>query len=525
MTQGVTLPVVPLRISLFLLFLLSTLSFCSWSLLDPPPLQAEPLAEAGADGVWSNLPPAPTKRTEVTATSIKGKIYVIGGFEEPSLGNLSRMTISPKVEEFDPAINQWRPRAPLPTPLHHAAAVTIGARLYVVGGYKQSFVTLWNPVASLYIYDPEADAWTEGPPMPTPRGALAATEVGGMLVAIGGYDGQGNLAAVEAFDPAQRRWTSWAPLPTPRDHLAAATVDGLVYAIGGRLNRDYGKNLNVTEVFDPATNRWARAPDLPTARSGIAAGVIEDIIYVLGGEAPVGTFRTNEAYDPHARTWSAAPPMPTGRHGLGAAVVAGRLFVLSGGPTPGGSYSDVIERFDPPARLRPFHSAAPRIARDDADGRFSPRRASPAQVGAVMALLATFEEARALPPETSRDAPHIVKALIQFQAAFMKSDRPSIRHALDNALGDESAVTLFRTKGWTSHSFQAIMARLAEDRLWADPDFGQGLRAYNVGREDYDLLASVFAAAQQAFAKKGTDFHTAYTAKRREMPGSADTAR
>jgi len=38
-------------------------------------------------GVWRTVTPAPTKRTEVAVAALNGRIYVVGGFEEPSLGN------------------------------------------------------------------------------------------------------------------------------------------------------------------------------------------------------------------------------------------------------------------------------------------------------------------------------------------------------------------------------------------------------------------------------------------------------
>jgi N-acetylneuraminic acid mutarotase len=296
--------------------------------------------DAALPGTWTALAPAPTKRTEVTAAVLDGKIYVIGGFAEPSLSNLSSLTITDRVEVYDPATNAWTVRAPLPVGLHHAAAVVAGNRLYVIGGYRQSFLALWHPVATVYLYDAGKDAWTERKPMPTPRGALAAVESAGRLYAIGGYDGSGNRAEVEIYDPAADAWTAAAPLPTPRDHLAAATVGGKIYAIGGRLNQSYARNLQTVEAYDPAGDRWTRVADLPTARSGITAGVIRDTIYVLGGEAPEGTFRTNEAYSPETDRWHSAAPMPTSRHGLGSAVIGDRLYVLSGGPKPGGSYSD-----------------------------------------------------------------------------------------------------------------------------------------------------------------------------------------
>lgn len=320
----------------------------AWFMLAVLPLFGAQLHRDG--GNWRAAAPASMKRTEVAAAAVAGKIYVIGGFEEPGLGNILHFAITPAVEEYDPATNQWTAKTPMPVGLHHVGIGAVSGRLYVIGGYKQSGLSVWSPVATVYAYDPATDVWSERAPMPTARGALAVTAYDGKLYAIGGYEGKSNSAAVEVYDPVENSWRSLAPLPTPRDHLAAATADAKVYAIGGRLKGDYHRNLSVTEIYDPSADKWSRGPDLPTARSGITAAEAGGRIYVFGGEGGDGTFHENEAYDPARNVWQTMAPMPTARHGLGAAVLDGRIHVISGGPTPGGSFSDLHEVYSPPSR-------------------------------------------------------------------------------------------------------------------------------------------------------------------------------
>lgn len=485
-----------------------------WTLGPAEPARADDHEPAG--GTWATGAPAPTKRTEVAVAAAGGRIYVIGGFEEPGLGNLARLTVSRTVEAYDPATDRWTVAAELPAALHHAGAGSAGGRVYVIGGFHASLFSVWKPVASVYIYEPRSDRWSEGAPMPTPRGALAVAEHGGKLYAIGGYGKDGNTAAVEVYDPATNVWTARAPLATARDHLAAASAGGRIYAIGGRLDLNYGRNLGVTEVYDPAVDRWAGAAALPTPRSGIAAAALGRRIYVFGGEAPAGTFRANEAYSLDSDRWSALAPMPTGRHGLGAAVVQDRIYVLSGGLTPGGSYSNANEVFSPPALAQPAgDTAAPR-----------PPRASPKQVGTVMALLAAFQDADALPPESSPEANRLIKALIQFQAAFMKSQAPAVRSLFTEALASkwgnqaEAAADRFRTEGWTSQTLEALVDFTAASAVWDRPGLTEAFLAYNVGRSDFELLARTFTSAREHLTSRGQDLHAVYAARRREMPGA-----
>ncbi len=473
--------------------------------------------QTGPAGTWRSAAPAPTKRTEVTAAAVQGKVYLVGGFSEPTLGNLLTLTVTPAVEEYDPATDRWTTKAPLPIGLHHAGAAAVEDRLFVVGGFTPSLFSVWQPVATLYEYHADTDTWTERTPMPTPRGALAVTVYDGKLVAIGGYGTNGNSSAVEVYNPTTDSWSTAAPLPTPRDHLAAATVGKRIFAIGGRLNRDYGRNLAVTEAYDPATQRWVRMADMPTPRSGITAGVLGGWIYVLGGEAREGTFSTNEAYAPEEDRWRTMAAMPSGRHGLGSAVVNDRLYVLSGGPKPGGSYSNLNEMFLPPTTRQ---SRAAMLS----DGPPSPR-ASSKQVGTVMALLAAFQDAGTLPPESSPEANQLIRALIQFQAAFMKSPNPAVRRFLARALtaklGAEAPAALeaFRTSGWTSQTLEAVVDYVAVEPVWDNSDLQEGFLAFNVGSQDFDLLAKVFRSARTKLLASGEDLHQVYETRRRTMPG------
>ena len=462
-------------------------------------------------GAWKSMASARTARTEVAAAAIGGKIYVVGGFSEPSMSNIKDLAITTLVEEYDPTTDHWTTRAPLPVGLHHVGIGVAGNRVYVIGGFKQSLMSVWKPVATVFVYDPAHDAWTEASPMPTARGALAVAELGENLYAIGGYDGDGNTPAVEAYDPVRNSWTARAPLPTPRDHLAAATVKGTIYAIGGRLNRDYRLNLSVAEAYDASTNTWTRVADLPTARSGITAGVIDNVMYVVGGESPGGTFSTNEAYVPAQDRWYTMTPMPTARHGLGSAIVDQRLYVISGGPTPGGSFSGVNEMFVPPLGQAPQRMSG---------------RASSKQVGTIMALLATFQDAQALPPESSPDANRLIKALIQFQAAFMKSADPAITQLLTDALTTRfghqanAEVARFQAAGWTSESLEALVEFIIDHKSWQQPDIRAGFQTYHVEDEDFALLANTFFTARRNLAEQGHNLHAIYASRRREMPGA-----
>jgi hypothetical protein len=158
-------------------------------------------------------------------------------------------------------------------------------------------------------------------------------------------------------------------------------------------------------------------------------------------------------------------------------------------------------------------------------------RTPAAKVGAAMAILATFEDAGVLPSENSPDANRLIRAVIQFQAAFMTSDHAAVRQWLDRAFAAKfgeaapAAIETFRAGGWSSRALEAVVDYAAAAPVWDDPGIRDGLRPFNVGRADFNLLARVFTDARAQFAAGRRSIHEAYDARRKEMPGAKNDER
>jgi len=471
--------------------------------------------EAGS-GHWMTGAPAPTARTEVAVAAWDGLIYVVGGFERSGSWRIWQSSVSTRVEAYDPAANRWSAKPDLPVALHHAGAAVLDGALYVAGGFTKSDDTIWSPSDRVFRFDPSGEEWTERAPLPTARGGLAVTTLQGKLVAVSGYDGQENPAAVEVYDPAIDQWAAVAPLSTPRDHLAAVTIGKTLYAIGGRVRLNYRENLSTVEAYDAESNQWVAKADMPTPRSGIAASVVNGWIYVFGGESGEGTFHQNERYSAQLNRWQAMAPMPTARHGLGAAAVDGDIYVVSGGPRPGGSYSRLNEIFIPPSPARPIRSG----------------RTPAAHIGSVMAILATFHEAGVLPPESSPEADRLIHALIQSQSVFLKSSDPVVRKVFSSALAEkfdaEKAASLtqaFAETGWTSETLEALVDYPAQRPPADEPHVAEIFRDYNVTITDWTFVGQVFAQARKELLKQGKQVHAVFAAQRASMPGARRTPR
>src|SRR5665647_1188640 len=102
---------------------------------------------AAQDGKWRMAKPMLAPQGVV----VGGKIYVIGGahanipgkpMTEPLWAGVPQIVVG-TVEEYDPATNTWRARAPMPTGRNHFYAGVVDGKIYAVNGRLGApFVTM-----------------------------------------------------------------------------------------------------------------------------------------------------------------------------------------------------------------------------------------------------------------------------------------------------------------------------------------------------------------------------------------------
>lgn len=279
--------------------------------------------------------PAPS-RTEVTGVFWDGKVVVLAGL-------LADNSASAQVDFYDPSADRWSPGPPLPAPLHHTAAGVLDGRLYVVGGYTGATGT-WTPVADVHSLGPGETQWRAEPALAGPRGALAVAALdGGALVAIGGV-GSGQQRRTEILRRGATAWDAGPDLPHPAEHLAATGFDGRAYAIAGRYQTLEG-NLDTVHSLRPGDSKWRDEPRLKHTRGGIGAAT-PGRPCVAGGEETAGTIASIECLV--GKSWQISGTLAVPRHGLAVAADGNRLHVIGGGPKPGLFVSDAHEVFELP---------------------------------------------------------------------------------------------------------------------------------------------------------------------------------
>ena len=273
---------------------------------------------------------ASVPRTEVSGALYNAQVFVVGGFNEAGQPVNT-------VELYDPQTDAWSEGPALPIAVHHTGAATLGDQLYVVGGFTG---TDFKPTDKVYVYN--GTAWVEGPKLPQPLGAQGIAVWGDRLFVVGGNQANGaSTGVMYSLGVGDTEWQIEPSMPTLRNHLTLAAANDKLYAIGGR--DENSMTLQTVEIYDPVTKKWQTGADMPTGRSGITSAVVGGKVYVFGGESTDKTFNEAEEYNPVSDTWGKLTPMPEARHGLGSAVFSNNIYLFLGGPQPGLTVSDTVQ--------------------------------------------------------------------------------------------------------------------------------------------------------------------------------------
>ena len=88
-----------------------------------------------ARDTWELRAPLPTARSGHGLVAYRGRFFAMGGEGGSLEGGVPRQAkVFGQMESYDPATDTWQQHAPMPTPRHAVAAVSIGDWVYVAGG-------------------------------------------------------------------------------------------------------------------------------------------------------------------------------------------------------------------------------------------------------------------------------------------------------------------------------------------------------------------------------------------------------
>ena len=282
--------------------------------------QMAPLPNCG----WSSKTPmtpmwagASTFYSRGVSPNDTGWIYYIAG------NNASFLTVS-VVNRLNLRTNVWDVVAPLPELKSQISAVTVRGKIYVIGGYgSSSFV----PVNTNNIYDPVTNTWTTGAPLPIAVGDQAVCSYNDSLIYIvGGYDGSGDLNTVQIYNVVSNTWSTGTPKPgAPVGGVRAGIYGNKLVVVGGYsqvLATPVDSSYVGTIGVNTNTITWSANIPYPGGKTGRhAAGSVYKnnpnspyVLFTGGDPNGAGTQTINATYGFNVNTmaWDLGPVKTTG---------------------------------------------------------------------------------------------------------------------------------------------------------------------------------------------------------------------
>ena len=204
---------------------------------------------------WIQKQDMPVSRVDFDLGVADGKIYVIGGSIRHNGESVNR------VDVYNPATDTWVKGREMPTPRSSLSVAVVGNRIYAIGGL------VWRPrfnfgLTVIEEYDATSRQWRKKADMLDTRDWFKTVVVRDAIHLIGGsiWKGVGfareYLASVNVYDPQKDAWSDIPAMPIPFTPQGAEVVNGRIYVFGG--TGDIGKG-------------WELFPDVVVYDTGFRA--------------------------------------------------------------------------------------------------------------------------------------------------------------------------------------------------------------------------------------------------------------
>lgn len=282
---------------------------------------------------WTVKAPLPVPRADHALVAVGGKLYALGGFSGSTLA---------RVDAYDPATNGWAQVAPMASARREFAAAAVGGKIYVACGMDWSDPNHVAYVKSTEEYDPATNTWRQRAPCPVDAPfteVYGNVHIGGAVAAgqfwlLAFVSGAEHAATLWAYDAASDRWTSKSSPPFLYARFSATELNGKLYVVASDTAPGTTRTQSSLGEYDPATDTWVIRSALPGVWwSALAAS--DGKLYTLGGSGggSSGAFSEVNEYDPAGDHWASAGKLLLPRHSAAAASLDGHGLWITGGST------------------------------------------------------------------------------------------------------------------------------------------------------------------------------------------------
>jgi hypothetical protein len=215
---------------------------------------------------------------DAAASVLGDRVLVFGGGAETSSDEVQSMPLGAGAGT---AAGMASVVGHLPTVRSDLSAVSVDGRAYVLGGYDGE-----APLDSV-LSSSDGTGFTEVAKLPVPARYLAVAASGGTIYAFGGELPSGAPSdAIRAVNPKTGSARIVGRLSQPVSHASAVALGRHIYLLGGESG---GAPSDRIWRFDPASGKVVTAGRLPLPVASGAAAVVGSAAYLIGGKGADGS--------------------------------------------------------------------------------------------------------------------------------------------------------------------------------------------------------------------------------------------
>ncbi|MBC7712311.1 MAG: PD40 domain-containing protein, partial [Rhizobacter sp.] len=230
-----------------------------------------------------------------------GLLYMCGGHQGKE-HTYPQESFTNNFNVYDRTTNIWKELAPRPIKAHGYTLAAKGNYIYAFGGFTfaEQYNPQWKSISTIDRYDIRTNTWTTIGALNSPRSSNVAVTVGDKVYLVGGWDStpkhdndlEGTFqSAIEVFD-LNTETVSIAPYSMPNPLRRAFTgleYKGKILLVGGLgVGSSHFELISKVTMLDPITGAITELPELPFGTFAPAAETIGNELFVFGGMFKTG---------------------------------------------------------------------------------------------------------------------------------------------------------------------------------------------------------------------------------------------
>lgn len=221
----------------------------------------------GTLGAWSTAGTLPAAVRNASAVITKSRLYLLGGYG----ASAPVSTVYAAPINADGTIGAWTTETALPGVLSHSSAIMTSNRVYLFGGKGASSAVVSTVYTAPVGDDGVIGTWTTGTSLPAVLQGSQAVTVGGKVYLLGGQTNDTTdlttvYYALINSDGTIGTWTAGTALSGSRGLSQAIITNSRIYLLGGRSGGATASVLVAT--FSGGLNDYTAAGFVPGVDSG-----------------------------------------------------------------------------------------------------------------------------------------------------------------------------------------------------------------------------------------------------------------